>query len=77
MENWRKLQKSQNLQTTLKYDLDVVYTCYRDGITFKESQEHIFDNILYTRPLPADSGHRLHQQNSKKSQNIAKIAIFQ
>ena len=66
MENWRKSQKSQNLQTTLKYDLDVVYTCYSDEMTFKESEEHISDNLLYARPLPADSGHRLHQQNSKK-----------
>ena len=77
MKNCGKSQKFQNLQTTLKYDLDVVYTCYRDEITFKESQEHISDNILYARPLPAHSGHRLHQQNSKKSQKIAKFAIFQ
>ena len=62
---------------TLKYNLDVVDTCYRDEITFKESKEHIFDNLLYARPLPADSDHRLHQQNRGKSQKIAKIAIFQ
>ena len=77
MENWRKSQKPQNLQMTLKYDLDVVDTCYRHEITFKESQEHISDIFLYARPLPADSGHRLYQQNSEKSQKIAKIAIFQ
>ena len=76
MENWRKSQKSQDPQTTLKYDLDVLYTWYRDEIIFKESQEHISDNFLYARPLPADSGHTLHQQNSKKSQKIAKIEIF-
>ena len=54
-----------------------MYTCYRDEITFKESEEHISDNFLYARPLPADSGHILHQQKSKKSRKIIKNAIFQ
>ena len=60
----------------LKYDLDVVYTCYRHENTSKESQEYISDNIQCARLLPADSGHILHQQKSKKSRKIIKNDIF-
>ena len=51
---------------TLKFDLDVVYTCYRDENTSKEPQEYILNNFSYFWPLPADSGHDLHQQKSRK-----------
>ena len=76
MKNWWKSQKNQNLQMTLKCDLDVVYTCYRHENTSKESQEYISDNFWCARPLPADSGHILHQQKSKKSRKITKNYIF-
>ena len=61
----------------LKCDLDVVYTCYRHENTSKEFQEYISNNFWCVRPLPADSGHILHQQKSKKSRKIIKKAIFQ
>ena len=67
----------QKFQIALKYDLHVVCRCYRDENTSKESQEHIFGNFSYFRPLPADPGHESHQQNSKKAQKILKNAIFQ
>ena len=67
----------QNLQKALKCNLDVVYTCYRHENTSKEIQKYISDNFWCARPLPADSGHILHQQKSKKSRKIIKNAIFQ
>ena len=38
----RFFQWFAKFQTTLKFDLDVVYKFYRDENTSKESQEHIF-----------------------------------
>ena len=60
----------------LKCDLDVVYTCYRHENTSKESQEHISDNISCIRPLPADSGHRSHQQNPQNHEKITQKIDF-
>ena len=71
-----KIEKLSKIQMILKIDLDIVYKLYRHENTSKESQEHIFCNFLYFRPLRADSGHILHQQKSKKSRKITKIDIF-
>ena len=61
----------------IKLDLIILYKCYRHENTSKESQKYICDNFWCVRPLPADSGHILHQQNSQKSWKMSKIAIFQ
>ena len=55
----------------------MLYWCHRYENTSKESQEHIFDNILSVRPLPADPGHESDWQNQENHQKIAKNAIFQ
>ena len=47
----------------LKFDLIMSYECHRYGNTFKESQEHIFDDIASFRLPPADAGHESDWQN--------------
>ena len=51
--NCSKLQKLIKFQIALKFNLLMLYWCHRYENTSKESQEHIFDNILLVRPLPA------------------------
>ena len=61
----------------IKFDLMMLYKCYRHENTSKESQEYIFENYIYARPLPADSGHHSDRKNHENHQKIEKIAIFQ
>ena len=61
----------------IKLDLMMLYKCYRHENTSKESQEYIFENYIYVRPLPADSGHHPDRKNHENHQKIEKIAIFQ
>ena len=72
-----KIAKIEQILIALKFDLMVLYLCYRYENTSKESQEHIFDNISSVRPLPADPGHESDLQNQENHQKIAKNAIFQ
>ena len=61
----------------IKLDLIILYKCYRHENTSKESKEYIFENYIYARPLPADSGHHPDRKNHENHQKIEKIAIFQ
>ena len=65
MVHKRKLQKSQKVQMALKFNLDIVYKCYRHENTSKESKEQIFDNLICMRPFPADPGHNSHRPKSQ------------
>ena len=61
----------------IKFDLMMLYKCYRHENTSKESQEYIFEIFICVRPLPADSGHHSDRKNHENHQKIEKIAIFQ
>ena len=61
----------------IKFDLIMLYKCYRHENTSKESKEYIFENFSCVRPLPADSGHQSDRKNHENHQKIEKIAIFQ
>ena len=61
----------------IKFDLMMLYKCYRHENTSKKSQEYILENFPCVWPLPADSGHHPYRKNHENHQKIEKIAIFQ
>ena len=62
----------------IKFDLMMLYKCYRHENTSKESQQYIFENYIYiyVRPLPADSGHHPDRKNHENHQKIEKKRDF-
>ena len=66
----------------IKFDLVILYKCYRHENTSKESKEYIFENFSFVRPLPADSGHHPYRKNhenhqkNRKNRDFSKIDIM-